>query len=324
MADQSYDFAEPDPPKPKPPERRPKPASQTPASGTAAPAANQPAPLEPPKPPVETTCRFCGFIMKGPPKPRCPECAAPMDKSVADLIKFADSAWVRGLSTGLLLITVAIALHAGGAGLRYGSIPAAGAAHVLAAAIFAAGTFMLTRARPDQPESNVGAKMARAGSIGVLILWLPVMALTFKPIGTYIVLRKTLLISTLLVQALCAVIIGYHAARLASNIPDDSLPAQSINSGWLVLVLCVFFTLVQVLDLSLAGYMTLFFCSFPLIAGLIVAAVWVIITAIRMALELKTSAVEGEAIQVRRAQRAAGIKPGPPAAKAKPQSQPPG
>jgi hypothetical protein len=274
----------------------------------AVPASEEVAAVPPPRLSAERVCPHCGFEIFGKPRGgRCPDCAAPLDLAGTDLLQFSDGDWVKRLSNGALLFALAIVMDvAGAAVVLSGSWSLGDGAHILAAAIGAWGIWLATTKEDNFiAEPSPTATPARAASLTVLALWI---VLSLVALTQYHGAIKFFTILVLLAYAAEAILFGFHLQKLANRIPNDSLAAQSLNLAWFMPGFCFVLMGVNFFDLAVGAALTLFFCAFPLIGGLLIMIIWSLSVLIRMGLELRTAAEAGESIAIKKAQRLAQKK----------------
>jgi hypothetical protein len=240
----------------------------------------------------ESPCPQCGFLIVGKARNnRCPECRAPLDDSLADLLQFSDSQWIRRMSWGALAVALAVPAHGAGAWLavQHDLIRSA-ALHVLGAALTLAGVWQITspeNARP--PKHALLALAARALALAATVLW----------IGATVVASRQGAILWLVVPALAAmagesIALGLFASRLAERIPHQGLTNQFWNFA---LILPFFFGfLVSGAFFGLTEYARVFFCALPLIGALAGLLLWVLATLLRFFLELRQAAEAADVI----------------------------
>ena len=280
--DSTYDFA-------APAAREPAPESGG-APKPAAPDTHEP--QRPRQKLAERPCPQCGFLIVGTPrKNRCPECRAPLDDSLADLLQFSDSAWIRRVSWGVLAVALAVPAHGGGAWLGFQHDLIRGSAlQVLGAGLTLAGVWQITSREIARPQKHaLLALAARWLALAAAVLW----------IGATVVASRQGAIRWLAVPALAAmageaVALGLFASRLAERIPHDGLTNQLRNFALLLPLFFGFLVLAQFYDLTELA--RIFFCALPLIGALAGLLLWVLATLLRFFLELRQAAVAADAI----------------------------
>ena len=256
----------------------------------------------------ERNCPHCGFRIYGKPRQgRCPECAAPLDLTATDLLQFSSTGWVRGLTLGMFWLALGVGGQAAAVFFAWGLSPKIGdGIHLAAACATIIGTWIIT-----QPEPGIGtaktsfATSSRGLSLVVATLWGVNLAamIMHKPY-----FEHCFMYLTLLAMAAQAMYLGAHLRIVATRIPSDSLATQSFNMGWLFAIMCVFFIILQYFGIANVGYLQFFFCSFPMVGGLIAIILWAMVTLIRMGFEIWQCAVTASVIAEKKAARAAGQK----------------
>ncbi len=264
---------------------------------------------------VERTCPHCGFRIVGkPPRGRCPDCNAPLELGIADLLQFSSAAWVRWIAWGPLMLVAAIALHVGAViyCLTHPMPAALGQLlHAGGAVIACAGIWCVTSGPPGgggvPHRRPLMALLARWLSVVVAISWVLVWA--FATMGRMPAMNAFMVIAIALMIAESIPLAGFLNG-LAARIPNDSLVHQFLNLVWIAPVLLGLGLIHQVgqsyrlYDLTIF-FTSIFFCTFPL-AGVVAGLVaWATVALMKLTLELRHAAVTIEAIGVRRAAREA-------------------
>ena len=280
--DSTYDFAAPA-------------ARQPAAESGAAPRPATPTTPQPTPPRLklsEKPCPQCGFLIVGVPRNnRCPECRAPLDDSLADLLQFSDSQWIRRMSWGALAVALAVPAHGVGAWLAVQHDLIRGSAlHVLGAALSLAGVWQITSPESARPQKHALLALAiRALALAATVIW----------IGATVVASRQRAILWLTVPALVAmagevVALGLFAGRLAERIPHEGLTNQFRNFALLLPFFFAFLVVGAFYNLSELAHV--FFCALPLIGALAGLLLWVIATLLRFFLELRQAAEAADAI----------------------------
>jgi hypothetical protein len=285
MDDSSYDLAPSEPATPRVRLTHPSPA---------------PAAAAPPSPPAASgvlpgnICSRCGFRTFGKPATQCPRCAAPMESGAADRLKFADPTWLVGVAAGMTLILPGVVGHVVAAVLRYGNLRAAALVHLAAAGLVAGAVWKATRAAPGERPDGL-AKTAWGAAAAAVALWavvcLPALHLLPREVA------KPLVLLTMIDHAVLAVALGFYVSGLAARLPDDTLTAHSLHTGWLVAAVCGTCFGIQLLELTTFVHLMFYFCSFPLIFGLLVILAWGMVTLARVAASLRSAADEARAVR---------------------------
>src|SRR5262245_1454422 len=108
-------------------------------------------------------CRHCGYNLRGQPESgKCPECATPVALSTrANLLKFADPAWVRVLALGASIVgyaivgaLLAIVLLMVVLWLEFPLVSSMFLIWPLAGAAMLAGQWLVTRSEPSAPVAE--------------------------------------------------------------------------------------------------------------------------------------------------------------------------
>lgn len=289
-SDSPYDFA---PPKPAPA-----------AEGASAGAPKPAAPAVPRQPLPERSCPQCGARFIGKPRHnRCPDCRAPLDESVADLLQFSYPGRIRRLSWGALALALAVPAHVGGVLVTHVAkepVPGAGL-QALGAILTLGGIWILTTREEGMPQ--------RRAALGVMARVLAVAVAGLLAVATYLISRNSGATTYAIVPAISgmaaeAVAFGLFASSLAARIPHDGLINQLRNFA---LLLPPFLAAVLVsLFVDLSPYYAAFFCTFPLIGGMLGLMAWVAVTLLRLMLELRHVAQAADAIVLKRFQKAKG------------------
>jgi hypothetical protein len=253
----------------------------------------------------ERTCHYCGFSFHGPPKARCPDCAAPMDSGTTDQLKFSDPAWVRRVAMGLVLMIPGIAGHIVAAFFRWSitNDERRTTIHLFSAAFLVVAVFVSTWKEP-------GTKR------GMLTLWARIMVLAALGfwIGLFMVFRRedfnmqivrALICPALICHVALAAMMGIYCGELAMRIPDDGLSWHAIHGGWVVAAANGLLLVLHFLQLTTPVHFMFFTCSFPMIGGLLVIFFWAMVTLLRLALNLRLCAKAGDEIVALRTQRMA-------------------
>ena len=222
-------------------------------------------------------------------------------------MQFAKTGWVRMIAWGLLLIVPAALLHLAGCGVNRLKIyqnsdpdnhafahPKA-LLHGAAALLMTAGVFIATLRQPGTSAGRPGIPLAcRVLSLVVLLVWLIAGAyaldiLKAQP-ASYSQLEKTLALLALLSQGAPCILLAFHCSRLAARLPNDTLRTHAYYTGWLCALVCATLFGLIALEMDRGLFPLFFMCSFPLIAGMLVIILWAMITLIRLALDLRTTA----------------------------------
>ena len=253
----------------------------------------------------QRSCPYCGFAFHGPPKARCPECSAPLDSGQSDLLKFADVQWCRRIANGTLLIVLAFLGHLFAAFLRWISDPATESlAHAAAAILMTAAVFIATLREPTpKPASSRVALSARYTAIAAALFWCMLCLILTELLPASRGIIKTLVLLALVAHATLAMLLNFHFSALAARLPDDDLARHATNSGGVTAIACGLLFGVQFLELTTIVHFMFFFCSFPLIAGVLTIFFWAMVTLLRIAIGMRVSANAGAIITSKRLQR---------------------
>ncbi len=314
MADEDspYDFADEPPPQKRPalPEKPRPPAAARTAPARAPDAAA--APAAPATAAVERTCPHCGFTFLGKPKARCPECAAALDSSAAELLQFADTGWVRSVALGVMLIVPAIITHIIGCALKWvhssSATHAKGMFHGTGAVLLLAGVFIATRKEPGSVRGFGSRLSIRLLALFAAVIWGIFLFWAFDAMTLFPGAVKFLLDTVLLTQAVMAVMLGFYFRGLAMRIPDDSLASHTSLTGWCSALACLTMAGLYFLEMTQGFYPSFFMCSFPMVAGFLAIFIWTMITLLRLGLNMRAAAEAGESIARKRIERAAARK----------------
>lgn len=257
----------------------------------------------------QRSCPYCGFTFHGPPKARCPECSAPLDSGQSDLLKFADVRWCRRITSGTLLIILAFLGHIFAAFLRWISDSAtASLAHVVAAVLMTAAVFIATLREPTPSPSTTTSRipfLARCVAIAAALFWCMLCLIQTDLLPASRGIIKMLVLFALVAYAALAMLLSFHFSALAARLPDDDLARHATNSGGVTAIACGLLFGVQFLELTTIVHFMFFFCSFPLIAGVLTIFFWAMVTLLRIAIGMRISANAGAIITSKRLQRLA-------------------
>jgi hypothetical protein len=252
----------------------------------------------------ERHCHYCGLSFHGPPKARCPDCAAPMDSSTTDQLKFADPSWVRRVELGLLLIIPGMVGHIIAAFLRWSiTNEQRTTIHVISAAFLVAAVFVTTWKEPGTKRGMLSL-WARIVVVAALGFWIGLF-LVFQHEDFSIQVVRALICPALICHATLSALLGVYCGNLAMRIPDDGLSSHSIHGGWVVAAANGLLMGLHFLQLTTKVHFMFFTCSFPMMGGLLVIFFWATVTLVRLALNLRLSARAGDEIVALRTQRMA-------------------
>jgi hypothetical protein len=284
--DSPYDFAQPQPAR----------------TTHIAASARQDARLQPQQQ-QQHTCLYCGLLVFGNPRARCPECSAPMDDSATDLLQFAEPRWTRSVALALPLIAAAIVGHAAGAFFRWTSPRIVEATvHAAAAGILLVGVFLATR--PDRQTSAPARQQSLLACLAATvtaIAWLVLLLIAMKLLGR--AMTKSLLLLAVVAQGFLAAVLGFYARSLAMRLPDDTIAAHARIAGWLTTAVCGTVLVIQFLELTTIVHLMFFMCSFPMIAGFFVALLFAVVTLLRLTVNMLEAARSAQRILTLRQHR---------------------
>ncbi len=291
--DSSYDLAPA-----TPPSARPAPRPDVAPAGI---------PVAPAQPIQERPCPHCGFRIVGKPRNnRCPDCSAPLDQTATDLLQFSTPAWTRAVSWGAIVVVVAIMAHVAGSVVQFRGFQSEGAKalHAGAAALVFVGVCMTTvREKLQGAKRSPLAILSRLLALAAIGFWGLAIAKTS--------MQNFAHCAALVVDMVLGFTFCYFAAGLSMRVPNDGLVQHfRILPYALVLVFAgLLFSAVVPSD-DMWYLREMFFCSIPLVAAMAGILLWLAITLLRFAIELRRTAAAAEEIVERRIRRSA---PRPPA-----------
>lgn len=305
--DSSYDLA---PVKPPPP---PEPAAEEPPARAPAPVAAPALPGAAAAPLPEKACPHCGFRVVGRPRNnRCPECGAQLNEAAADLLQFAPGAWTRTVAIGPLVLMIAILGHVAAVFRAYGFLHFGQPypLHAAAAALTILGVWLLTLQDPHLQSRRLHTVWtARTLSLVLLLFWILLAAHRQQDPDvreTRVDLLFFLAQATL--AALAFIVCGY-ARNLALRIPNDSVAHHFYLLSYLMFPFLLVAMFGHFFDLE--RFIIAFFCSFPAIAVLGAIALWLMISFLRLSLDMYVAAATGQSIKERRERTIAAQKKPP-------------
>ncbi|HVX83969.1 MAG TPA: hypothetical protein VH253_04060 [Phycisphaerae bacterium] len=273
-------------------------APQAPGTARTRAEAKQPTVAEPV---VERKCPHCGFRIVGKTtRNRCPDCAAPLDLTAANLLQFSATGWVRTIAVGSLLLAAAVFGQIAAIVTSWARQPAGPKLHALAPAAALIAAWLVTLREPEAAGEQLPWRwMVRVLSVVVAGAW-GVLAFVKLPGWA----AHPALYATLVLSGGQAVSLGLYYNAVAIRVPSDSLAWQAFNLSWVIGVECVFIIVLHFVRVADVEHLQYFFCAYPMIAGMGALLVWAAGLLVMFGVQLWAVARAGDDIAYRKAQRA--------------------
>ncbi|HVS73772.1 MAG TPA: hypothetical protein VHQ47_21295 [Phycisphaerae bacterium] len=272
-------------------------APQAPAAAGTRAEAKQPTVAEPV---VERKCPHCGFRIVGKTtRNRCPDCAAPLDLTAANLLQFSATGWVRTVACGSLLLAAAVFGEIAAIVTSWAQQPAGPRLHSLAPAAALIAAWLVTLREREGKEQLPWRWWVRVFSVLVAGAWAVLAFANVPEWGMHPMLYVTLLLS-----AGQAVFLGLYYNAVAIRVPSDTLAWQSFNLSWVIALECVFIIVLHFVRVADVEHLQYFFCAFPMIAGMGAVLIWAAALLVMFGVQLWAVARAGDDIAIRKAQRA--------------------